>query len=240
MIAHHTTPTEALCSPSGSTSSASSSTNCSNSNSNQSLSPNNTIDNNNNNDNNHNDNNNGNNGMEHDLLSANDESHLSTLQANQSKLTSTATASLPQTFSLIALKTIATANGLSNSHAISSAHNPNKLVKMQSDCFDAALLNGRTTTKSLIIGTENNRNNNNILDSAISLIANKASSAESAAAAAIKANLPNLGNFSKNSFGLVGGMLLRIWPLLFVDFCSQSGYLNTSFITKATTHTVVA
>lgn len=130
------------------------------------------------------------------LSGSSDESIVSGLQTNRSKQltamaaaipTPTSATGVPQTFSLIALKSIA-----NNSHAMSSAHNPNKLVKIHSDCFDASLLNGKTTSVSpkAYITSENIRNNNN-LESVIA-IANKASSMDSAS---IKANLPNLGTF---------------------------------------------
>lgn len=251
MLVHNSTSSEALnyngklCSPSGSTSSASSSnssnsnSNSSNSNSNQSFSPKTMFD------NHHHhgdaDTNNGvsANGLPHIAAGVSDDTNLSALpttvagkQLTATIAPTTAVSSVPQTFSLIALKTIASANGLSNSHAIASAHNPNKLVKLHSDCFDAAqLLNGKAAAKSLIIGTENNRNNNNILDSAITLITNKGTSVDSGT---VKANLPNLGTVCAvcaTTYGVIVVVVesfsdFHVFPLPFRTNITQSTWAS--------------
>lgn len=233
MLVHNTASTEALnyngklCSPSGSTSSASSSnssnsnSNSSNSNSNQSFSPKNTFDTLHHHHHHAGDadtNNAGSNGLAHAADDTNGGGRPATA-------TAVATAPVPQTFSLIALKTIASANGLSGGHAMSSAHNPNKLVKVHSDCFDASqLLGGKAAAKSLIIGSENNRNNNNILDSAITLITNKADSAT------VKTNLPNLGRVFACSLTL---MMCVLHVVFLCVFSLVRGAVNLGILTPA-------
>lgn len=184
MLVHNTTTTTEILnnnshssSPNGS-SNGGSNTNNSNNNSNQSLSPN-----------------NNNNGIAVTTLAnlsvaSNDDSSSSVaMQTNQNKQ-NISTSTVPQTFNLITLKTISTANGLTNSHAISSTHNPNKLVKINSDCFDGTLVNNKTSVKSLILGSENNRNNSNILESSLTVISNRSSNGDSTS---VKTNLPSLG-----------------------------------------------
>lgn len=101
---------------------------------------------------------------------------------------------VPPSFSLITLKTVSNAsNNIGTAHAISSAHNPNKLVKVNSDCFDnATLISAKTSGKNLIITPANNLTNGNILVSSMAAIQNASNSDENSSG---KINLPlvNLG-----------------------------------------------
>lgn len=99
-------------------------------------------------------------------------------QTKTNSTTSTAaisTANVPPSFNLITLKTTpmtniinslsasSAANSVATSHAISSTRNPNKLVKVNSECFDNAVINGKASGKNLIIASAAATNNGNII-----------------------------------------------------------------------------
>lgn len=100
----------------------------------------------------------------------------------------------------ITLKAASTANviavnSLTNSpnstHALLSAHNPNKLVKLNSDCFDGVLVGTKASGKNLIItSAANGTNNGNILVSTATAIPN----ADEQNGNGAKINLPSLVN----------------------------------------------
>lgn len=97
---------------------------------------------------------------------------------------------VPSSFSLITLKTVSNAsNNIGTAHAISSAHNPNKLVKVNSDCFDnATLINAKTSGKNLMIASANNSTNGSILVSSMA-----ASNSDENSSGKINLPLVNLG-----------------------------------------------
>lgn len=73
----------------------------------------------------------------------------------------------PPTTNLIAVNSLAVSSPPNNSHALLSTHNPNKLVKLNSDCFDGVLVGTKASGKNLIItSVANGTSNGNIIVSA--------------------------------------------------------------------------
>ncbi|XP_031631670.1 beclin-1-like protein A isoform X2 [Contarinia nasturtii] len=112
-------------------------------------------------------------------------------QSNQITLKTT-----PPTTNLIAVNSLAVSSPPNNSHALLSTHNPNKLVKLNTDCFDGVLVGTKTSGKNLIITSNsaaNGTSNGNIIVTTTTAIQNQ-SNADDTNGNGTKMNLPSLVN----------------------------------------------
>lgn len=89
---------------------------------------------------------------------------------------------------------IAVSSPPNNSHALLSTHNPNKLVKLNSECFDGVLVGTKASGKNVIItSAANGTTNGNIIVSATTAIPNVSNTDDTNGNGA-KINLPSLVN----------------------------------------------
>lgn len=100
----------------------------------------------------------------------------------------------PPTTNLIAVNSLTVSSPPNNSsHALLSTHNPNKLMKLNTECFDGMLVGTKASGKNLIITSTANGTNGNIIVSATAAIPNASSTDETNGNGA-KINLPSLVN----------------------------------------------
>lgn len=113
-------------------------------------------------------------------------------QSNQITLKTTT-----PTTNLIAVNSLAVSSPSNNGHALLSTHNPNKLVKLNTDCFDGLLVGTKASGKNLIItnsSATNGTSNGNIIMSTTTAAISNASNIDETNGNGAKITLPSLVN----------------------------------------------